>query len=258
MAYLYRHVRLDKNEPFYIGIGISPNRCKSKNNRNKHWKNIVKLTNYRIDILLNNLTWEEACKKEKEFIKLYGRKDLKLGPLVNLTDGGDGGCGYVMSDETKLKMSIANSGENNGFFKKSHSNESKEKMSQSAKGRIITEEVKNKISNSLSGENCFWFGKKLSEEHKKKLSERATGHSTSEDTKLKLRKNSPKGIRLYKIINNELITYYSLREVELKYNIHRKTIMKHRVELGFMTKDDINNTFTLPEKIINEIKGLLS
>ena len=25
MAYLYRHIRLDKNEPFYIGIGSDTN-----------------------------------------------------------------------------------------------------------------------------------------------------------------------------------------------------------------------------------------
>ena len=43
MAYLYRHIRSDKNVPFYIGIGIDSNyyRAKSKKSRNDHWNKIV-------------------------------------------------------------------------------------------------------------------------------------------------------------------------------------------------------------------------
>jgi len=94
MAYLYRHIRLDKNEPFYIGIADDEykncERAYSKYYRNKHWHNIINQTNYEVEIVLENLEWKEACEKEIEFIKLYGRKDLNLGPLVNMTDGGDG------------------------------------------------------------------------------------------------------------------------------------------------------------------------
>jgi hypothetical protein len=96
MAYIYRHIRLDKNEPFYIGIGHDNNflykRAYTKNSRNKYWKNIAKL-GYSVDILLDGITWEEACIKEIEFIELYGRKDLGLGSLINLTNGGEGSCG---------------------------------------------------------------------------------------------------------------------------------------------------------------------
>ena len=35
MAILYRHIRLDKNVPFYIGIGKDIKRAYSKSNRNK-------------------------------------------------------------------------------------------------------------------------------------------------------------------------------------------------------------------------------
>ena len=106
MAYLYRHIRLDNNLPFYIGIGSDDDfkRSREKSNRNKHWRNIVKNTPYDIDILLDGLSWEEACEKEKEFIKLYGRSDLKLGTLCNLTEGGEGVIGMKHSDETKRKL----------------------------------------------------------------------------------------------------------------------------------------------------------
>lgn len=77
MAYLYRHIRLDKNEPFYIGIGSDCNfqRAYDKNSRNKYWNNIS-ANGYEVEILINDISWEEACIKEKEFISLYGRKDL--------------------------------------------------------------------------------------------------------------------------------------------------------------------------------------
>jgi hypothetical protein len=94
LAYVYRHIRLDKNEPFYIGIGNDDSgaysRAYTKKARNKHWHHVVKKSNYDVEILLEDLTWEQACEKEKEFIKLYGRKDLGLGQLVNMTNGGDG------------------------------------------------------------------------------------------------------------------------------------------------------------------------
>jgi hypothetical protein len=114
MAYLYRHIRLDKNEPFYIGIGDNNSnnykRAYSKQDRNKYWKNIIGQTPYEVEILLDNLTWDEACSKENEFIKLYGRADLNKGPLVNMTDGGEGQQGKIMSLEQKTKISQAKKG----------------------------------------------------------------------------------------------------------------------------------------------------
>lgn len=109
LAYVYRHIRLDKNEPFYIGIGgetTSPNphfRSTCKYSRNRHWTGIVKLYGFKVDIILDDLTWEEACLKEIEFIALYGRADLGKGPLVNMTDGGEGI--QNVSKETKDKKS---------------------------------------------------------------------------------------------------------------------------------------------------------
>jgi hypothetical protein len=107
MAYLYRHIRLDKNEPFYIGIGSDKNylRAYNKKGRSFSWKDIAYKFKYEVEIILDNLTWEEACIKEIEFIKLYGRKDLNIGPLTNLTDGGEGQFGRKDSIETKIKKS---------------------------------------------------------------------------------------------------------------------------------------------------------
>ncbi len=113
--YLYRHIRLDKNEPFYIGVGtkcdnidnLSHKRSKTTQNRNKFWKRIEAKTEYKIDILFYSNDYNFILQKEIEFIALYGRRNLNKGTLCNLTDGGEGMLGYKQSEETKLKKSIA-------------------------------------------------------------------------------------------------------------------------------------------------------
>jgi hypothetical protein len=149
MICVYRHIRLDKNEPFYIGIG-SMKRAYSKQGRNVIWKNIVKKTEYRVDILFEDLTREEACEKEIEFIKLYGRKDLGTGTLSNRTDGGEGTGNH--SNETKLKISLKKIGSKrpdvsfrNVNFKLS--DETKMKISKANSGKVWTENEKMNVLN---------------------------------------------------------------------------------------------------------------
>jgi hypothetical protein len=50
----------------------------------------------------NDITKEEAIRKEMEFIQIYGRRDLGLGTLCNLTDGGEGASN--MSEEGKERI----------------------------------------------------------------------------------------------------------------------------------------------------------
>jgi len=87
---VYRHIRLDKNIPFYIGIGKDINRPYNKKDRSIFWKSIINKTEYTTEILFENLTKEQAIDKEVEFIELYGRVDLKTGTLCNMTCGGEG------------------------------------------------------------------------------------------------------------------------------------------------------------------------
>ena len=76
MPYVYRHIRLDKNEPFYIGISSTDDNYarafdrSHKHRRNKLWQNIANKTDFEVEILLDNLTHEESCEKEMEFIKM--------------------------------------------------------------------------------------------------------------------------------------------------------------------------------------------
>jgi len=137
MAYLYRHIRLDNNVPFYIGIGKSDsdyNRAYSTKSRNFSWNNIVKSTNYRVDIMIENLTWEDACKKEIEFICLY-KKNKENGFLCNVLDGGE----KSLSEEINLKRKNTLKGH---FV----SEKTKDKIRQKAIGRKAKEITKIKMS----------------------------------------------------------------------------------------------------------------
>ena len=148
--FLYRHIRLDKNEPFYIGIGtvqerdlnnkrrcIYYRRAYEEVGRNNIWHKVVLKTNYEVEILLESDDYKFIKQKEIEFITLYGRIDLGLGTLSNLTDGGQGVLGVIKTEEAKQKYrnSVLGSkrpqmsGENNPFYGKTHTKETLEKMS---------------------------------------------------------------------------------------------------------------------------------
>ena len=146
MAYVYRHIRKDKNIPFYIGIGKDDNgiyfRAHSLKSRNNHWNNIVKITDYNIDILFDNLTWKEACEKEIEFIKLYG-KIINKGFLCNIADGGQGGC---LGEEVNNKRKIS-------LLNHPVSEETKNKIRIKSIGRKASEETKLKMSNTHKNNN---------------------------------------------------------------------------------------------------------
>ena len=148
MPYVYRHIRLDKNIPFYIGIGNDNtySRANFKHSRGDHWNKIVAKTDYEVEIIFEHDSYDFIKEKEIEFIELYGRSDMGLGTLCNKTNGGDGCLGLVHTDEAKLKMSIPNRG-------KIISEEQKRKVSEFHKGKLLSENHKTKISESQKGEN---------------------------------------------------------------------------------------------------------
>jgi hypothetical protein len=112
ISYVYSHTRIDTNQIFYIGVGTGRNyyRSREKERRNEHWNRIVNKTDYLINILFDNLSFEDACKKEIELISLYGRVNNNTGILCNQTDGGDGTKGVIVKEETKSKLKGLNLG----------------------------------------------------------------------------------------------------------------------------------------------------
>ena len=146
MAYVYRHIRLDKNEPFYIGIGsdMTNKRANERARRSELWKKIVAKSDYEIEILMDDITFDEAKLKEIEFIKLYGRIDLGNGTLVNLTDGGDGLINRIFTPEHRRKLSLSQIG-------RKLSEEQKDKLRKYRIGIPNSPEARSKISKANKG-----------------------------------------------------------------------------------------------------------
>jgi hypothetical protein len=178
MAYIYRHIRLDKNEPFYIGIGSDKKyqRANSSLSRNSIWKNIVKNTDFRVEIMIDEISYEFAKEKEIEFIEIYKRKE-DGGTLCNITKGGDGVLGLVHSIDSRRKMGDPNKG-------KIISDWHRRRISEYHTGKIVDEKTRKKISEKMSGENNHRYGKKASEDTKRKMSESAKKGSENIATKL--------------------------------------------------------------------------
>lgn len=191
MAIVYIHIRLDNNEVFYVGRGTDTKRMSSKSNRNKYWHNIVNKHGYRSEIIWEsdadmekNVAWGEAGKKEIEFIKKYGRKDLGEGTLVNMTDGGEGVIGKIYTEEYRKKLSESHigiqSGNKHPLYGKGHSQETRKKISERQKGKKLSLEHRRNISIGNKG-------KVVSEETKLKIGMGHKGKVISEESKQKMR-----------------------------------------------------------------------
>lgn len=188
MAYVYRHIRVDKNEPFYIGIGKTPYRHIAKQGRNPIWKKIANKTEYKVEVLFENISWLEATKKEIEFISLYGRIDKGTGSLANMTDEGDGNLGLIHSQEALAKISEASKGRASYWKGKKLSPERIKKISDSkignknTLGKNISEAHKQAVSRHAKG-NKYCLGRVLSQETKDKISAANTGKKVKEPWK---------------------------------------------------------------------------
>jgi group I intron endonuclease len=196
MAILYFHKRLDDSTIFYVGIGKDEERAYNKINRSNLWKKVAKKHSYKVVIFERNLTWEQACDLEKLYIRVLGRRDLGLGNLANLTDGGDGIVGAVCSDHTKKKISEANKG-------KTHSDKTKRYMSETRKGEA----------------NNF-YGKTHSDETKRQISETKKGtHALGGNPKAKKCMNTDTG-KIYDCLKNAAL------DLSINYDTLRMRVRK--------------------------------
>lgn len=172
--YIYRHIRPDTNQVFYVGKGRNRRgrylyeRSKSKDRRNKYWWNIVRKNKgeYIVEIVAEFETQESCDAKEIEFIALYGRSNLKGGTLCNLTDGGDGSTNIVHSEETKAKLRAAVADGKHPNFGKKLSAETCRKKSEAVKGekhhlygKTLPKEWVRNLAKGKLGEKNPWFGK---------------------------------------------------------------------------------------------------
>jgi len=103
--YVYVHKKKTTGEVFYVGKGKG-SRANSKTNRSNYWKSTVKKHGHIVEYIEVDLQEWAAFEIESNLISLYGRKDIGLGPLVNLSDGGEGSAGHIWTDDMKTWRSI--------------------------------------------------------------------------------------------------------------------------------------------------------
>lgn len=137
--YVYLHRRASDGTVFYVGKG-SGRRAWRRQNRNPHWQNVVAKHGLQVEITLSGLTEQEAFAREVETIAAYGR-----GNLCNLSDGGEGPTGHVVSDSKRQAVSRAHKG-------KKRPPEWRQAMSDAQKGRVVPQEVRQRISETLKGQ----------------------------------------------------------------------------------------------------------
>ena len=162
-------------------------------NREYHWHNLKNryagklIDNARkkygtkcwaVEILKECNTQEDLNKWEMFYIKEY---NTKTPNGYNLTDGGEGSLGYIVSEETRKKISENTKGEKNPFYGKHHSKETIEKL----KNKIVSEETRKKMSEARKGKEPWMKGKHHTEDAKKKLSEVRKGKHNSPETEFK-------------------------------------------------------------------------
>ena len=178
--YLYYHKNPLTKELFYIGIGTNKRAWDFISGRNSHYKNYIKKHGEPIvDIIKENLTKEEACSLEMEYIAKYGRKGIESnGILLNKSIGGEIiALGNKFTEEQKLKIK-------NSHLGKKQSEETKLKRSNSSKGKpkpdgFMNDKLREKISIANKG-------KKHSKIHINK------GIPRSKETKQKISKANSK------------------------------------------------------------------
>lgn len=168
--YIYLHSK-PTHEVFYVGKGSKKRSHDLKHNRNVyHRRTIAKVGAENVVISVFPCGSEQDAFDLEIIVIDILRTDGHR--LVNLTDGGDGVRGYVLTDEARLKMSLAQKG-------KVLTAEHRAKMSASRMGRKFSQETRGKISSANKGKKRGPF----SEETKRNMSAALVGRPVSDETR---------------------------------------------------------------------------
>jgi hypothetical protein len=97
--YVYAHRKQTSGEIFYIGKGRGTRAYSTK--RTDFWRKVSTKYGFIVDFIAANLSEEDAFELEEFLILEIGRIDLGSGPLINMTAGGEGCSGRVVSEKVR-------------------------------------------------------------------------------------------------------------------------------------------------------------
>ena len=103
-CFVYCYLRKKDHTPYYVGLGTRAVRPMQPHSV------LVPDEPWRIRVLRQGLSKDDAVNWECFYIQHFGRVNNKTGILRNLTDGGEGANGAVVSQQTRKKMSKARLG----------------------------------------------------------------------------------------------------------------------------------------------------
>lgn len=234
----YYGIRSTNKEPTndikYMGSGKLIKKAIKKHGK----ENFIK------EIIADYPTRKEASDHEKLFVT---QELIELEECYNLRCGGDNEnllsetakqkisakrILQVYTDERRQKISSSMTGEKNHFYGKTHSDDTKQHLSELNKGKIIPLETRKKIGDSCRREKNGFYGKTHSIESKIKQSE---SHKNMSDYTKELLSKKKKDYLKTHLANcskqcsiNELI-FNSLKEASLFLKICVSTLKK-RIE----------------------------
>jgi hypothetical protein len=140
--YSYLWLRED-GTPYYVGKGTR-NRVYEKHRVRRPSKEYIVMQEFERE--------EDAFFAEKFLIALYGRLDKGTGLLSNLTDGGEGVSGRLITEGTRQKLSDLHKG-------LKHTEEARQKIRNAKLGHVVTEETRRKMSAMHKGKTIASKGK---------------------------------------------------------------------------------------------------
>lgn len=191
------------------------------------WDNIIH------EIIADGLSEVEAKKLEKDLISIYKTRNRLYG--YNMTDGGDGVCGYRHSEEAKKKMGAKHKGAQ-------VTKETRLKLSKAGKGRIVTEETLKKMSAAQKGRqftesarekmslakigNCNRLGIKHTDEARAKMSASKKGKKLTDETKARRQASRPfKAVECLSMDGAVIARYTSTVDANKKTGINASNIL---------------------------------